>query len=88
MKLLEKQAAQNEGLMEENEKFSKDQASLLRILGQRDEELKKTHFMFVQSKNMGTKVLLNTIRKFTYEKSIRRVFEQWKSIRFTKTDKQ
>lgn len=41
MHLLQKQTDLNEELMEENEKFSKDQASLLRLLSQKDTQLKE-----------------------------------------------
>lgn len=42
MKLLQKQTDANEELMEENDRFSKDQASLLHLLGQKDNQLKIT----------------------------------------------
>jgi hypothetical protein len=45
MHLLQKQTDLNEELMEENEKFSKDQTSLLRLLSQKDNQLKEVELM-------------------------------------------
>jgi hypothetical protein len=53
----------NEELREENEKYSKDQASLLNLLFQKDEEIKRTQALKLQSKAIGIKVALNTFQK-------------------------
>lgn len=70
MKLLQKQTAMNEGLLEENEKFAKDQASLLRLLGQKDTELKQAQVHKLKSKQVAEKFLLGVLRKYTYSKYV------------------
>ena len=64
MKLLQTQTALNEGLMEENEKYSKDQASLLRLLGQKDEEIKYLveQLEYLQSKYKQKKMQLSILK--------------------------
>ena len=85
-KLLEKVTARNEGLMEENEKYTKDIASLLHLLGQRDVEIKQAQVVKSKGKDIGTKVLTNVLRKYTYTKAVSKTLNKWKLILLGKTD--
>jgi hypothetical protein len=87
--LLDEQTTVNEELREENEKYSKDQASLLNLLFQKDEEIKRTQALKLQSKAISIKVALNTFQKFFCEKSLASGFWRWKVVTlFDKTKHQ
>jgi len=85
MKLLQKQTETNEELMEENERFWKDQASLLHLLGQKDNQLKRTQIQREKWSQMSKNYIISTLRKFTYTKGIKRIFEKWKTLLFQKS---
>ena len=86
MKLLEKQTVLNEAIMEENEQFAKDQASLLRLLGQRDQEIKQAQEVKIKGKEIGTKSIFNIIRKYTYFKFTVKWLQKWKTLMQRKSD--
>jgi hypothetical protein len=88
MHLLQKQTELNEELMEENEKFSKDQTSLLRLLSQKDNQLKEVELMKGKCTQIAQERLLGVIRKYTYTNEVKKKFEVWKIVRFVKTKQQ
>ena len=72
--------------MEENEQFAKDQASLLRLLGQRDQEIKQAHEVKAKGKEIGIKSVFNVLRKYTYFKFVFKYFQKWKVVTHTKSE--